>query len=80
MNVILLIVYDFCEKLAQGRSCVTYGHQLTYTEACTVKSSNCKVKKDVIKTMFYVTGFIISSIAYTVRGSLLQALASDKLS
>jgi len=80
MNVTLLVVYDVCEKLEQGRPYFTYGHQLTDTKACTMKSSNCKVKKDVIKTMFYVTGFIISSIAYIVRGSLLQALASDKLS
>jgi hypothetical protein len=78
MNVILLTVYDCCET--RHKEGPTLLHQVTYKEACTVKSSNCKVKKAVIKTMFYVTGFIISTIAYTVRGSLLQALASDELS
>jgi len=44
----------FCEKLAQGRSYFTYEHQLTYTEACTMKSSNYEVKKYVIKMMLYL--------------------------
>ena len=43
----------FLWKSVLGRPYFTYGHQLTYTEACTTKSSNCKA---VIKTMFTSQG------------------------